>query len=68
MTSYLSYQSLLHGGPEFDIPFNRQQLADYLGVDRSALSAEMSRMQHDGLLVFRKNHIRLLVLPDHAVE
>lgn len=43
----------------FDIPFNRQQLADYLGVDRSALSAELGKMQREGLLEFRKNHFHL---------
>ncbi len=43
----------------FDIPFNRQQLADYFGVDRSALSAELGKMQREGLLEFRKNHFHL---------
>ena len=43
----------------FDIPFDRQQLADYLGVDRSALSAELSRMQRDGLIAYKKSHFVL---------
>ena len=43
-------QALLAGGPEFDIPLDRQQLADFLAVDRSAMSAELSNMQRDGLL------------------
>lgn len=50
LLSYLSYQSQQQGSLTFDIPFNRQQLADYLSVDRSALSNELSKMQRDGLL------------------
>lgn len=57
--SYLSGEALRRKSVEFDIPFNRQQMADYLLVDRSALSAELSRMQEEGLLTFRKNHFRL---------
>ncbi len=45
---------------EFDIPYDRQQLADYLQVDRSALSAELSKMKADGLIDFWKNHFKLL--------
>ena len=45
---------------DFTIPFSRQELADYLGVDRSALSGELSKMQKDGLIQFRKNHFTLL--------
>ena len=41
---------------EFDIPYNRQQLADYLNVERSALSNELSLMQRDGLIRYEKNH------------
>ena len=44
---------------EFDLPFNRQQLADYLNLDRSALSKELCRMRDEGLLTFRKNHFVL---------
>ena len=40
LLAYLSYQELLTGSPEITIAFNRQQLADYLSVDRSALSKE----------------------------
>ena len=45
---------------KFDIPFDRQALADYLCVDRCALSAELSKMQDEGLLEFEKNHFKLL--------
>ena len=44
---------------EFDIPYNRQQLADYLGVDRSAMSNELGKMQKDGLLEVKKNEFVL---------
>ena len=44
------------GSYEFDIPYNRQQLADYLNVERSALSNELSLMQRDGLIRYEKNH------------
>ena len=45
---------------QFAIPFNRQQLADYLCVERSALSAEMSRMKKEGIIDYRKNEFWLL--------
>lgn len=57
--SYLSDQASKQGSPEFDIPFNRQQLADYLNVERSALSNELSKMQKDGLITAKKNHFFL---------
>ncbi|MDO5416578.1 MAG: Crp/Fnr family transcriptional regulator [Lachnospiraceae bacterium] len=59
LLSYLSFQAVRHGSSRFSIPFNRQQLADYLGVDRSALSNELGKMQRDGLLSFEKNHFCL---------
>lgn len=59
LLSYLSEQSQRAGNPEFDIPFNRQQMADYLSVDRSAMSAELGRMRDEGLLAFERNHFRL---------
>lgn len=59
LLSYLSYQSLQQGNLSFDIPFNRQQLADYLSVDRSALSNELSKMQRDGLLRVERSHFTL---------
>lgn len=60
LLSYLSAQSKKTGSPAFTIPFNRQQLADYLGVDRSAMSTELGRMQQDGLLTYEKNRFYLL--------
>lgn len=59
LCSYLSEQAVQQGSHSFTLPFTRQQLADYLGVDRSALSHELSKMQRDGLLTFRKNRFTL---------
>lgn len=59
LLSYLSEQSLRAGRPSFDISFNRQQLADYLSVDRSAMSNELCKMRDEGLLCFNKNHFEL---------
>lgn len=53
--SYLNYISSKNNSTSFEIPFNREQLADYLSVDRSALSSELSRMKSDGLISFKKN-------------
>jgi len=60
LLSYLSEQSKLHSSNSFEIPFNRQELADYLSVERSALSAEMSRLKADGIINYRKSHFELL--------
>ena len=59
LLSYLSYQAMEREKEEFDIPYNRQQLADYLGVDRSAMSNELGKMQKDGLLEVKKNEFVL---------
>ncbi|MBQ8975732.1 MAG: Crp/Fnr family transcriptional regulator [Oscillospiraceae bacterium] len=59
LMSYLSYHAVINGKREFDIPFNRQQLADYLSVDRSAMSNELGKMQKDGLLKSVRNHFIL---------
>ena len=60
LLSFLSEQAAEHGAAEFTIPFNRQELADYLSVDRSAMSAELSRMQADCLLRYEKSRFHLL--------
>ena len=57
--AYLSFESERQKKQAFTIPYNRQQLADYLAVDRSALSAELSRMKKDGLIRFEKNCFQL---------
>ena len=60
LLSYLSEQAAENGSAHFIIPFSRQQLADYLSVDRSALSNELSKMQRDGLIQYKKNEFTLL--------
>ena len=60
LLSYLSMQAANSGSGSFAIPFNRQQLADYLSVERSALSAEMSKLKTDGIINYKKNHFELL--------
>lgn len=59
ISSYLSEQATINNSNLFSIPFNRQELADYLNVDRSALSNELSKMQSEGLLEFYKNSFKL---------
>ena len=60
LLSYLSQQAIRAGSNRFTIPFNRQELADYLGVERSALSAQMSKMKEEGLIDYRKNEFEVL--------
>ncbi|MDR0570668.1 MAG: Crp/Fnr family transcriptional regulator [Clostridiales Family XIII bacterium] len=60
LLSYLGEASRQKGGRAFEIPYNRQELADYLSVDRSALSAEMSKLRAEGIIDYRKNHFELL--------
>lgn len=57
--AYLGTVSLQSGRSEFDVPFDRQQMADYLNLDRTALSKELGRMRRDGVIDFRKNHFVL---------
>lgn len=60
LISYLSEESKRHNSAEFAIHFNRQQLADFLSVDRSAMSNELCKMRDEGLLEFNKNQFKLL--------
>ena len=59
--AYLSTQAAIHHSDEFDIPFDRQQLADYLLVDRSALSHSLSVLKREGIIEYHKNHFKVLV-------
>ena len=63
LMSYFSAEAQRLGTCEFDIPFSRQQLADYLAVERSGLSLELGKMRDEGLLDFHKNHFALKVRP-----
>lgn len=59
LISYLSEEARKQNSADITIPFNRQQLADYLSVDRSAMSSELCKMRREGLLEFEKNRFRL---------
>ena len=59
LLSYFSECAKRAGSYSFRIPYNRQQLADYLGVDRSAMCNELSKMQKDGLIRYEKNDVLL---------
>ena len=61
LLSYFSSEVKRNGSYEFDIPFSRQQLADYLAVDRSGLSLELGKMKGEGLLEFNKNHFKIKI-------
>ncbi len=58
--SYLSDEAMHKKSSSFEIPFNRQEMADFLSADRSALSAELSKMKNEGLIDFHKNKFKLL--------
>lgn len=60
LISYLSEEAKRQNSSVFTIPFNRQQLADYLSVDRSAMSNELCKMRDEGLLRFDKSRFELL--------
>lgn len=60
LLSYLSEEAKKHNNRQFTIPFTRQQLADFLCVDRSAMSNELCKMRDEGLLQFDKNEFILL--------
>ena len=62
--SYLSECAVRSGSRSFTIPYDRRQLAGYLGVERSALCAELSRMQRDGLIRYEKRRFTLLTGPE----
>ena len=66
LLTYLMLEAKEAGQADFSIPFDRQELADYLEVDRSGLSAEMSKLKKEGVLDYSKNHFRLLRMPDES--
>lgn len=63
LMSYFSQCAKQAGSHRFQIPYNRQQLADYLNVDRSALCSELSKMQRNGLICYQKNQFTICVEP-----
>lgn len=60
LLAYLSDQAAAAGGRTFTIPFRRQELADYLCVERSAMSAELGKLKREGILDFDRSTFRLL--------
>ena len=60
LMTYLMYEAKRQGSRDFVIPFDRQALADYLGVERSAMSAELGKLQRDGVLTTNRNQFCLL--------
>ena len=57
--AYLSAEAEKRGTSTFTIQYNRQSMADYLGIDRSSLSSELSRLQKEGVLSYYKNSFTL---------
>ncbi len=55
LLTFLSRQAIRLGKQQFEIPFNRQQLADYLSVDRSAMTVELGKLKREGIIDFQKN-------------
>ena len=60
LMAYLSAQAELANACRFSIPLDRQQLADYLGVERSAMSTELNKLKKAGIIDFHKNEFQLL--------
>ena len=60
LMTYLHQQAKRAGNSSFTIPFDRQELADYLGVERSAMSAEISRMKKDGLIECQRSWFKVI--------
>lgn len=61
LMAYLTYCAKAEGSVSFDIPFDRQELADYLEVERSGLSAEISKLRAEGIIESNKKHFKLLI-------
>ena len=60
----LAAESIRHSSLSFDIPFDRQQLADYLCIDRAAMSTEISKLQKEGFIKTNRKHFELMVSND----
>ena len=59
LMAYLTAQAKAADSRIFSIPYNRQELADYLGVERSAMSAELGKLKKEGTIDFHRNHFTL---------
>ena len=67
LLSYLSFLAAQQGSNDITVPYNRQQLADYLSVDRSALSGELGKLQKEGILKVQKNRFLLCGEPEEIL-
>ena len=65
LLSYLSAESIKHSSLSFEIPFDRQQLADYLCIDRAAMSTEISKLQKEGFIKTNRNHFEIRLPQPH---
>ena len=66
LLAFLGEEARRARGRTFAIPYNRQALADYLGVDRSAMCTELSRLKKEGWLDFHRSTFRLLAAGEEA--
>lgn len=66
LLAFLSAQAQKASSSEFLISFTRQELADFLSLDRSAMSHELCKLRDEGILEFQKNHFKLLYRPEHV--
>ncbi len=60
LIAYLMHEAKRAGSNSFDIPFDRQELADYLAVERSGLSAEIGKLRREGVLESNRKHFTLM--------
>jgi len=60
LSCYLNYEMEKNGAQVFEIPFSRGKLAEYLSVDRSAMSRELSRMRDEGILEFTRRQFEII--------
>lgn len=58
--TFLSQQAISANNNSFKIPFSREEMADFLAVDRSALSRELSKMKKEGIITYNKNNFTLI--------
>ena len=64
LLAYLSMLAMESGSPTFSVPFSRQEMADYLCVERSAMCTELSKLQREGMLRFKGKEFELLEAPE----
>ncbi|OJU17070.1 MAG: hypothetical protein BGN88_06335 [Clostridiales bacterium 43-6] len=60
LANYMMEQAVIHNSPTFEMSYDRNSLADYLNVDRSAMSRELGRMRDEGLIEYYKSSVKIL--------